>query len=132
MIGGSLYWSLRPAVLPNPGISAYRQAAAPPVIARKGRKDDEPDEAERIRLSIAAAAAENERLGLGDAHALAAAMPAPQQPKTERTASQQTASRPRQQQRRVQQARNREDTFVSRSSAARDWAAHDSFGSWFR
>jgi len=134
MIGGSLYWSLRPAVLPNPGISAYRPPAAPPVLARKR---DEPDDADRLRLSIAAAAAENERLGLGDGHALAAADPAPQRARNERTTSERAASRPKQRQRGVQQAKNREEFFVGRSFAGRSfvgrsWAARDSFGFWFR
>jgi hypothetical protein len=128
MIGGGLYWSLRPAVLSNPSMSAYHAPAPPPVLARKS---DAPDEAERLRLSIASAAAENQRLGLGHPQesttALAAAGPAPQQAGRVRT-----ASRPKQKRRRIQQARNREE-FLVRRSWGPTWASRDSsFGFWFR
>src|SRR5262249_10185837 len=73
LMGGSLYWSLRPTVVPNPSVNAYRPPGVPSILPRK---NDDPDEAERLRLSIATAKKENDLLGLDATSAFAAAVPA--------------------------------------------------------
>ena len=61
MIGGGLYAAFRPTVLPNPGLAAYRAPIPDPIVPRAAAKDDD---AERVRLTIAAVRHENELLGL--------------------------------------------------------------------
>jgi hypothetical protein len=52
---GALYWLMRPTIVPNPGISAYRTPRPDPVVPLVSRAIRDP-----YALSIAAAKRENE------------------------------------------------------------------------
>jgi hypothetical protein len=68
-IGSLLYAALRPTVLINPGVTAYRPPVPAPLIPLKAIK---ANEAERIGLSNATAERENELIGLDPTVAFAA------------------------------------------------------------
>jgi hypothetical protein len=88
---GALYWLMRPAILPNPGISSYRPPKPDPILPLIATETRDPH-----ALSIAAAKRENELLRQDAGSAFASAQNA--EPGTERLAS---TARPQSRQRSV-------------------------------
>jgi hypothetical protein len=72
---GALYWLMRPTILPNPGISAYRAPRPDPLLPLIARPTTDP-----YALSIAAAKRENERLRADAGSAFAAVQDAESAP----------------------------------------------------
>ena len=120
-IGATLHAALRPTILPNPGVSAYRAPVPEPAIPRIAVRDDS---AERLKASIATAQHENELLGMEPTLAFAASPG-------------ETAKAPKAQPPRTtaKQKPHRTRTVQRRPTAPEPnrWAAREAnWGSWFR
>jgi hypothetical protein len=124
---GTLYWLMRPIILPNPGISAYRPPRPDPLLPLIARETGDP-----YALSIAAAKRENERQRAGAGSAFAAAQDA--ELATVGLAS--TRIRPQKRQRSARMQSRQQNPFVSAHTPATPfniWADRDhSFATWYR
>jgi hypothetical protein len=124
---GVLYWLMRPTILPNPGMSAYRPPRPDPLFPLIARETRDP-----YALSIAAAKQENGLLRADARSALAAAQDA--EPTAGGLAS--TTLRPQRRQRSARTQSRQQNPSVSAHEPAapfNTWANRDrSFASWYR
>jgi hypothetical protein len=124
---GALYLLMRPTVLPNPGISAYRPPRPDPLFPIIARHARDP-----YTLSIAAAKRENELLHAESGAAFAAAQDA--EPAVRGSASTMIPRQRRQRSARTQ-TRQQDPSISAHESVApfNSWAARDhSFATWYR
>jgi len=123
---GALYWLMRPTILPNPGISAYRPPRPDPVLPLISRATRDTQ-----ALSIAAAKRENELLHADAGSAFASTKDA--RPAAEVSGS---TSIPQQKRQRAARTHTRQQDRSIPAHAPippfNSWAGDHSFATWDR
>src|SRR3954454_17639125 len=120
---GALYWLMRPTIVRNPGVSAYRPPEPDALLSLISRATPDPH-----ALSIAAAKRENERLRTQPEAAFALAQDAGP---TNSTASRQLK---RQRSTRTTRTRPEDRSIPARAPAPpfNSWAGDSAFATWYR
>jgi hypothetical protein len=121
-----LYWLMRPTIVPNPGISAYRPPRPDPLLPLIPRETRDP-----YALSIAAAKRKNELLRADAQSAFAAARDA----KPAAEVSDPTSTRPQKRQRSARTQSRQHDRSIPAHAPTppfNSWAGDHSFATWYR